>query len=115
MALSRRGVPAWESEKDMAERTAEQKTVELDVLGMTCASCARTVERTLQRTEGVDNANVNIATERASVTFDPATVDTSLLIERVREAGYDANVRREILPIGGMTCAACVRHVERAL
>jgi Cu+-exporting ATPase len=99
----------------MAERTAEKKTVELDVLGMTCASCARTVERTLVRTEGVETANVNIATERASVAFDPTVVNTSQLIARVREAGYDAATRREILPIGGMTCAACVRHVERAL
>lgn len=95
-------------------RTAE-RTVDLDVLGMTCASCANTVARSLKRVEGVRDANVNIATERATVTFDPTVVHTARLIQQVRDAGYDANVRREILPIGGMTCAACVRHVERAL
>ena len=89
--------------------------VDLDILGMTCASCARTVERTLQRSEGVENASVNIATERATVTFDPAVIDLSGLIDQVRHSGYDAQVRRVMLPIGGMTCAACVRHVERAL
>jgi Cu+-exporting ATPase len=93
----------------------ETQTVELDVLGMTCASCANTVERTLSRTEGVEAAHVNIATERASVTFDPAVVDLSRLVGKVREVGYDAAVERVVLPIGGMTCAACVRHVERAL
>jgi P-type Cu+ transporter len=92
-----------------------QKQVEVDVLGMTCASCARTVERVLSRAEGVDVANVNIATERAAVTFDPLVIDTSQLIQKIRESGYDARVERVILPIGGMTCAACVRHVERAL
>ncbi len=93
----------------------DRQTVELDVLGMTCASCANTVERTLARTDGVEAARVNIATERASVTFDPQQVDLSGLIGKIRSAGYDAAVERTILPIGGMTCAACVRHVERAL
>ena len=92
-----------------------KKMLDLSILGMTCASCARTVERTLQRTEGVAEAHVNLATERATVVFDPSVVDVSRLVERVRESGYDAEVRRIVLPIGGMTCAACVRHVERAL
>ena len=91
------------------------KSVSLDILGMTCAACVRTVERSLSRAEGVETANVNLATERASVTFDPTVIDTSALIEKIRETGYDARVKRIILPIGGMTCAACVRHVERAL
>jgi Cu+-exporting ATPase len=93
----------------------ETRTVELDVLGMTCAACANTIERTLKRTQGVSDAHVNIATERASVTFDPGLVDLSRLVGQVREAGYDAAAQRAILPIGGMTCAACVNHVERAL
>jgi len=93
----------------------EKQTIELDILGMTCAACANTVERSLARTPGVDAAHVNIATERASVSFDPSEVDLSRLVSRVREAGYDAAVQREMLAIGGMTCAACARHVERAL
>jgi len=62
----------------------DRQTVELDVLGMTCASCANTVERTLARTDGVEAARVNIATERASVTFDPQQVDLSGLIGKIR-------------------------------
>ena len=92
-----------------------KKDVKLNILGMTCASCARTVERGLSKLEGVEAATVNIATEQAAITFDPTVLNTSQLIQRVREVGYDANVQRVMLPIGGMTCAACVRHVERAL
>lgn len=92
-----------------------KRTLHLPIIGMTCASCARTIERTLQRTEGVAEAHVNLAAERATVTFDPLVVDVHHLVERIRESGYDAQTARIVLPIGGMTCAACVRHVERAL
>ncbi len=91
------------------------KTVEIPITGMTCASCARSVERGLQHLNGVSSANVNIATERATVVFDPAQVDINALVQGVRDAGYDAAPQRVLLPIGGMTCAACVRSVERAL
>ena len=91
------------------------KSVTLNVLGMTCASCARAVEQGLKKVEGVENANVNIATEQATVTFDPSVVMTSQLIDRIRQSGYDASVQRVMLPIGGMTCASCVHHVETAL
>lgn len=92
-----------------------KENIQIDILGMTCASCARTVERTLGRAEGVEEANVNIATERATVTFDPTVIQVGDLVKRIRESGYDARTERVMLPIGGMTCAACVRHVERAL
>jgi len=82
---------------------------------MTCASCAQTVERTLKKTDGVENANVNFATERASVSFDPAQVDMNTLIQRIDSAGYGVAQATIDLPISGMTCASCVRNVERAL
>ncbi len=91
------------------------KKVDLNILGMTCASCARTVERGLKVAEGVKSATVNVATERATVVYDPSLADLSQLANHVRDSGYDTAVTREVLPIGGMTCAACVRHVERAL
>ncbi|MEN6478725.1 MAG: heavy metal translocating P-type ATPase [Anaerolineales bacterium] len=91
------------------------KEVQLDVLGMTCAACSRTVERNLSRAEGVNSAVVNIATEKASVIYDPALIDGAGLVHTVRDAGYDVRTVKQVLPIGGMTCAACVHHVERAL
>jgi P-type Cu+ transporter len=91
------------------------QTVDLPITGMTCANCVRTVERTLNKTDGVVEANVNFATERASVSYDPAQVDVNKLVERVSGAGYGVAQGRLELPITGMTCAACVRNVERAI
>jgi Cu+-exporting ATPase len=87
----------------------------LPITGMTCASCVRNVERALTRTEGVEAANVNIATERATVSFDPAKVDAQHLISSIQNAGYGVAEAALELPITGMTCASCVRNVERAL
>ena len=89
--------------------------IDLPITGMTCANCARTVERTLGKTEGVAEANVNFATERAHVNFDPATVKINDMIERISKAGYGVAQATIELPITGMTCASCVRNVERAV
>ncbi len=89
--------------------------IDLPITGMTCANCARTVERTLSKTPGVENVNVNFATERAQVTFDPAELKIPDMIERVDKAGYGVAQATIELPITGMTCASCVRNVERAI
>jgi Cu+-exporting ATPase len=61
----------------------------LDVEGMTCASCVNRIERYLRKVDGVVEANVNLATERASISFGPG-VTVGRLIEAVEAAGYDA-------------------------
>src|ERR1041384_490923 len=62
--------------------------VDLPITGMTCAACARRIERKLNRTPGVQRAGVNFATSRATVEYDPQAADVSHLIEAVREIGY---------------------------
>jgi Cu+-exporting ATPase len=100
------------------EATAEQT---LDVEGMTCASCVGRVERKLRKVPGVREAVVNLATERAVVRYDPGDVAVPELVQAVEAAGYTARVPVEQgtsetrLNIEGMTCASCVRRVERAL
>ncbi|MEO8610450.1 MAG: heavy metal translocating P-type ATPase, partial [Chloroflexota bacterium] len=89
--------------------------IDLPVTGMTCANCARTVERTLKKTDGVADVNVNFATERARVDFDPAQVNVNDMIQRIGKAGYGVAQATLDLPITGMTCASCVRNVERAI
>ena len=89
--------------------------LELPITGMTCAGCVRNVERALKKTEGVDEATVNLATERASVQFDASAVDVNHIIQRVQDAGYGVATGSVELPITGMTCASCVRNVERAI
>ena len=60
----------------------------LGVVGMTCASCVRRVEKALARVPGVNEASVNLATERAEVTFDPDLANTELFAQAVEGAGY---------------------------
>ncbi|HUT15058.1 MAG TPA: heavy metal translocating P-type ATPase, partial [Anaerolineae bacterium] len=91
------------------------KQTTLPVVGMTCASCVAHVEKALRKVEGVAEANVNLATERASVKFAPEETAVEELITAVREAGYDVASEKVLLPIGGMTCASCVAHGEKAL
>ncbi len=87
----------------------------LPVTGMTCANCAATVERTLKKTDGVAEASVNFASERASVRFDPVRVREAELLDRVKRAGYGVATQRVELPITGMTCANCAATIERTL
>ena len=104
------------------------QSISLDVEGMTCASCVNRIERHLNKVEGVAEASVNLATERAKVRFDGSKVALDDLVGAVERAGY--NVRPQlapaapvvaaisapgeaVLPIEGMTCASCVNRIER--
>jgi Cu+-exporting ATPase len=87
----------------------------LQIQGMSCASCVGRVERALKKVPGVIEANVNLATEDARVVADPAQVSAATLVDAVKGAGYEAEVARMTLSIGGMSCASCVGRVERAL
>jgi Cu+-exporting ATPase len=87
----------------------------LPIGGMTCASCVRRVERALQKQPGVEGATVNLATEEATIAFDPALIERAELVRTVEAAGYTVPTVEIALPIDGMTCASCVRRVERAL
>ncbi|PJO68351.1 heavy metal translocating P-type ATPase, partial [Burkholderia thailandensis] len=111
---------------------ATTKTFELDIGGMTCASCAGRVEKALSQVPGVARATVNLATEKATVEAD-AHVDAARLVDAVRQAGYRASPVSDPssacaplsetasthatleLDIGGMTCASCAGRVEKAL
>ncbi|MPY67561.1 copper-translocating P-type ATPase [Deinococcus sp. SDU3-2] len=93
----------------------DTKTLDLDIGGMTCAACVGRVERGLKKVDGVENAVVNLATERATVTFDPARTTPAALVQQVEDVGYEARTAELSFPVEGMTCAACVGRVERAL
>jgi len=89
--------------------------ISFPVEGMFCASCVRRVERALEKVPGVAGANVNLATERASVSYDPASVSLDDLRGAVEKAGYGIPAEDLTFDVEGMTCASCVRRVERAL
>ncbi|WP_160255529.1 heavy metal translocating P-type ATPase [Acinetobacter indicus] len=87
----------------------------LSIQGMTCASCVGRVEKALKKVDGVEQANVNLATEQA-VVESSAPLDRAALVKAVERAGYDVVVAAPIeLSIDGMTCASCVARVEKAL
>src|SRR5687767_9167346 len=68
------------------EKTASE--ARLPITGMTCASCVRRVEKALGKVAGVSEANVNLATEKATVAYDPALVTVDALTSAVEKAGY---------------------------
>ena len=87
----------------------------LSIQGMTCASCVGRVEKALKKVDGVEQANVNLATEQA-VVESSVPLDRAALVKAVERAGYDVVVAAPIeLSIDGMTCASCVARVEKAL
>jgi len=70
-------------------KTSAPERVDLPVSGMTCAACARSIERTLASTPGVDRANVNLATNTATVEFDPAVVQIRDFVGAIEELGFE--------------------------
>src|SRR5438093_6769405 len=96
-------------EKSQSPGHNTEVEVHLPIGGMTCASCVRRVERALSKVEGVQSAGVNLATERATVMYDPTKVTLGALRTAVESAGYTVPDEEAHLPIEGMTCASCVR------
>ena len=69
--------------------------IQLDIKGMTCASCVAHVEKGIKKLDGIDMASVNLATEKATVSYDPDSVEASSIIEAVIGAGYGASEASE--------------------
>jgi len=65
-----------------------RKNIILPISGMTCASCAMTVEKALKKEEGIISANVNIATEKASVEYDSEKIGVDKIKEVINNTGY---------------------------
>jgi P-type Cu+ transporter len=89
--------------------------VDLPITGMTCASCVRRVEKALQKVPGVESASVNLATEQANVSYDPAQASAAQIQSAVENAGYGIVTDQIEFPVTGMTCASCSGRVEKAL
>ena len=85
------------------------------VEGMTCANCSARVERALGRMPGVAEANLNLATDKASVVVDDGGPEAAALFARVEAAGYRPVSDQVEIGVGGMTCANCSSRVERRL
>ncbi len=101
----------------MADKTNSKKTdkASIHITGMTCTTCAATIKKGLARTHGVEQADVNFASEKASIKYDPTKVNLAKIKDTVSQLGYGVATKKSIFPVGGMTCASCVARVEEAL
>jgi len=93
----------------------EKQHVNLPILGMTCANCAVSVERALKKTKGVEEALVNLSSERASVTFDPADSHLDELVKSVENAGYQIAVGKAVLSMPELSDPANAQRLEKFL
>ena len=99
----------------VTEHTQEEQSISLVVQGMTCAACVWRIEEAVTRIPGVHEAAVNLATERARVTYDPAVVTPAHIAHAVTDAGYTPAVVKRTLRVGGMQDASAVSRLEAAL
>ncbi len=94
------------------------KHLKLELIGMTCASCANNIDRVLQHTQGVKEASVNLANDTAMLTYDESLVSIDTIISNIESIGYEAKVPNQMtsltLKVDGMSCATCVGNVDRA-
>ena len=90
-----------------------------DIKGMTCSACSRAVERAVGKLEGVNEVHVNLITNQMETVFDENILNKETIIEVIHKAGYEASEKTDIkevsIPIEGMTCASCVRAVEKSI
>ena len=97
------------------KQSNKAEKVRIHVTGMTCTTCAATIEKGLAKTPGVEEAKVSFASEQASIAYDPERVNLGTLKETISRIGYNAATRKSVFPVRGMTCASCVARVEQAL
>ena len=95
--------------------TAQTQQITLPISGMSCAACASRIERNLKRADGVQDANVNYANHRATVTFDTALTDAEALCEIVRDSGYDVPVVPVRAPAATATNAVNSHAINTAI
>ncbi len=99
----------------MVEKTPKSQKTNIHITGMSCTTCAATIEKALSETAGVGQAKVNFASEKATVEYDPAKVDLAQIKDTISQLGYGAATKKSVFPVRGMTCASCVARVEQAL
>jgi Cu+-exporting ATPase len=93
----------------------DHRKSQLDVQGMSCANCSGTVGDALEALDGVEEANVNFATDEGSVTYDPEGTSLAAIYEAIENSGYSAVRSSASISITDMTCSNCAETNEDAL
>lgn len=95
--------------------STEAKEANIQISGMTCAACAAGIEKGLNKMEGVEQANVNLALEKSSVKYDPSKLSEADLEKKIEALGYGVVKDKAEFDITGMTCANCSLGIEKGL
>ncbi len=98
----------------MDETKLTQDQMSISVEGMSCAGCVSRVEKALATVEGVSNAEVNLATKRANITYDATATGPTALVDAIKDIGFSVPTESLDLSIDGMSCAGCVSRAEKA-
>ncbi len=101
--------------KMVKDKEAKTERIDLPIVGMSCASCAAAIQKNLFGLKGVEKANVNFATSKATIFYQPQLVKPQDFISSIRKSGYEVGVASVEIPIQGMHCASCVQNIEKAL
>lgn len=91
------------------------KSVSLRIAGMSCAACSARIEKGLARLDGVETATVNLAAEKASVTYDPTKLNLTDLANKIEQLGFRVITEQVEFRISGMSCAVCAGRIEKGL
>ena len=102
-------------EVEEKDKTGAASRVVINVGGMTCATCATKVEKALREMPGVEGAAVNLASEKATISFNGGETDIDNIVNAIEDLGYQARLHKAVYAVEGMTCASCVSRVEKAL
>ncbi|MGE6630075.1 heavy metal translocating P-type ATPase [Bacillus sp. NPDC077027] len=92
-----------------------KKEVDFQITGMTCAACAGRIEKGLNRMDGVQEANVNLALETSHIVYDSDKLSQAELKQKIQSIGYDVALKQAEFDIEGMTCAACANRIEKKM
>jgi Cu+-exporting ATPase len=94
---------------------SESKVITIPITGMTCANCVATVERSIKKLPGVQQATVNLSSERATIVFDPTVANLTSMTDRVKKAGYGVAEAEAELQIQGLSDGNDVRRIEKTI
>ncbi|MEK3853622.1 heavy metal translocating P-type ATPase [Cytobacillus sp. FSL H8-0458] len=94
---------------------AALKEVHLPISGMTCAACSSRIEKGLNKLDGVQEASVNLALEKAAIKYNPEVTSVEAFEKKIEDLGYAVVSEKAEFELLGMTCAACSGRIEKGL
>jgi Cu+-exporting ATPase len=90
-------------------------STQLEISGMSCATCSGTIEDTVGELDGVAEVSANFASDEGLVRYDPEAVSLAVIYEAIEDAGYDPQRASMTISVGGMSCATCASTIEESL